>query len=231
MAKQLLHHLFRGVNPQKRELARTLKRFYSAIGLVYFGSVHQHDDEYDAIRGFSASLSHKDEHYAVGTYEGYDIRMVHRTDSKKVGYDAKHPSWTILEITLRVRNMPHIFFAPTGQEGSGYGKLFVEQPYMQPISSYASTARFSPEFHGRYQILARSTRAHDVESLLNSPIIVGIGARFWPYGIEVEHGRLYIYFPNQKLTKQVLESTLASAIWLADSLRAAHNDVAELHYE
>jgi hypothetical protein len=159
--------------------------------------------------------------------------MVNRADSHTTAH-AKSRSkkkdlqlWTILEITLRVRNMPHIFFVPTGQNGDMYAKLFAEQPYMQPISSYTAADKLTPEFYGRYQILARSTRVQDVEELLSSPIIVGIGARFWPHGIEIEHGKLYIYIPDRKITKARLEHVLASSLWLADSLREAHEDIEE----
>lgn len=228
MRSNFIRNAFRGIDPAMRDRARVLKRFYNTVGMLYFGDAHQHDDEYDAIRGFSSSLTHRDTHYAVGAYHGYEVRMTYRTDSKQKGRSFTPPSWTILELTLKVRNMPHFFFAPTGQQGSGYDKLYAEQPHMQPISSYVSTSNHSPEFYGRYQILARSTRARDVDELLDSPTIVGIGTRFWPYGIEIEHGRLYVYIPDKKLSKQKLESTLASAAWLADSLREAHNDVAEL---
>ncbi len=225
MARRItVKHLLRGVDPVRRERASVLRRFYNTVGMVHFGTVHQHDDEYDAIRGFSASLTHHDEHYAVGSYNDYDIRMVQRTETNKHSGQATHTPWLILEVSLRVRNMPHIFFLPAGHEGDGYRKLFAEQPYMQPISSFLSQTHYSPEFHGRYQILARSTRAHDVNELITSPIIVGIGARFWPYGIEIEHGNLYIYDTDKKLSNGKLETMLASALWLADNLRSVHVD-------
>lgn len=229
----VLRHIFRSLSPVEREQSFVLRKFYKTVGFVHFGHVHQHDDEYDAIRGFTSSLTHRDESFAVGTYGGYDIRMVNRADSHTTAH-AKSRSkkkdlqlWTILEITLRVRNMPHIFFVPTGQNGDMYAKLFAEQPYMQPISSYTAADKLTPEFYGRYQILARSTRVQDVEELLSSPIIVGIGARFWPHGIEIEHGKLYIYIPDRKITKARLEHVLASSLWLADSLREAHEDIEE----
>jgi hypothetical protein len=220
-----IKHLLHRLSPLEREQGRILRRFYDTVGFVHFGHVHQHDDEYDAIRGFTASLTHHDENFAVGSYDGYDVRVVNRADTRKVNKKASLQLWTIIEVSLRVRGMPHIFFMPTDQSGGAYEKLFAEQPYMQPISSYTSTARHSPEFHGRYQILARSTRAYDVDDLITTPIIAGISSKFWPHGIEVEHGRLYIYIPDRRLTKQKLEHALSSALWLANSLREAHDDV------
>jgi hypothetical protein len=76
----------------------------------------------------------------------------------------------------------------------------------------------SPEFHGRFQIVASPTHSHRVETLFSSPIIVGIASRFWPHGIEIEHGKLLIYITEHRLTKTVLESTLASGLWLAETI-------------
>src|SRR5690606_1149704 len=117
MAKKgIVKHVLRQFNVLERRQGRVLKHFYDKMGIVYFGRTSQHDDEYDAIRGFTSSLTHRDEHFGVGTYEDYDIRMVNRADSRK---DERGKTtlqlWTILEVHLRVRNMPHIFFVPTGQ--------------------------------------------------------------------------------------------------------------------
>jgi len=225
MAGGSLRHIIRKLSPLERKQARVLRNFYNTLGFVSFGNVSQHDDEFDAIRGFTASLTHRDEQYGVGSYEGFDIRIVNRADKPKGAKRGTLQLWTIIEIELRVRSMPHIFFMPTGQTSATYAKLFAEQPYMQPINSYSSSTHYSPEFHGRYQILGRATRIHDIEALITSPISVGIGMKFWPHGIEIEHGRLYVYIPDRTLTKPKLEQALHSALWLANALRAAHTDV------
>ncbi len=213
--KRVAHHF----NPVQRERGALLRKFATTIGLVYFGAMDQHKDDYDAIRGFTASLRHIDKHYAVGTYEGYDLRFVDRFDSytgtqKKL----RHHSITILEVELHRSDIPHIVFVPTGQNGGEYERLFTTQPHMQPINSLI--ANHSPEFHGRYQILARSTHTHAVESHFSSPLIVGIGVKFWPQGIELHNGKLYVYITSARLSKTLLESTLQSSLWLAKNLDA-----------
>ncbi|HWT40726.1 MAG TPA: hypothetical protein VN081_05705 [Dongiaceae bacterium] len=220
-----LQRILHRISPLKRERGAMLRRFYDKIGFVNFGTVHQHDDEYDAIRGFTASLTHQDGHFAVGSYEGYDIRMVERFDILSLPGQKQHlQTWAIIEINLNVRNVPHIFFVPTGNEGAEYSRLFATQPYMQPINSLFSS-HHSPEFHGRYQILARTTHARDAEVIFDSPTIVGIGSRFWPHGIEVEHGKLFVYLTEKHLTRQMLDVTLASALWLAGTIRQSQEDI------
>lgn len=222
--RSTLFRVTRLFNPQTRKRSRTLSSFYDTVGLVNFGVASQHDDEFDVIRGFSSSLTHLDADFAVGSYNGFDIRMVDRTDTVTLpGRKNIQQSWCIMEIHLHVRNMPHFFFIPTGPEGNSYTRLFQSQPYMQPISDVAQLNR-SPQFHGRYQLLARLTKAPDLEHLMTSPVIVGVGDRFWPYGVEIEHGRLYIYITDKKLDKNKLGQTLASALWLADLLIETHEN-------
>lgn len=211
-------------SPLSRQRGAVLRRFSDHIGLVHFGSVHQHDDDYDAIRGFTASLTHKDTDYAVGTYNGYNIRLVNRFDVVRIAGNPHHEQlWTIIEIELNTHGAPHMFFVPTGHDAGEYGRLYATQPHMQPLNSMVLD-NHSPEFHGRFQIMASPTYAHRVETLFSSPIIVGIASRFWPHGVEIEHGKLLVYITQHRLTKAALESTLASGLWLAETIDEVSED-------
>lgn len=211
-------------SPLSRQRGAVLRKFSENVGLVHFGTVHQHDDEHSTIRGFTGSLTHHDSHYAVGTYNGFNIRVVNRFDVIRIAGNPQHEQlWTIIEIDLDSKGLPHMFFIPTGHEAGEYGRLYATQPHMQPLNSMLFDNR-SPEFHGRFQILARPTHAHKVEALFSSPIIVGIGNRFWPQGVEIEHGKLIIYITQHRLTKAVLESTLASGLWLAETIDEVSKD-------
>lgn len=223
-SRTTFRHVFHRFTPALRQRGAVLKKFSNVLGLLHFGTVHQHDDEHDAIRGFTASLTHRDTHYAVGTYNGFNLRFVNRFDVIRLAGNPHHEQlWTILEIELERKGLPHLFFVPTGREGGEYSRLFATQPHMQPLNSYITSNR-SPEFHGRFQIYASAAHSHAVETLFSSPVIVGIGSRFWPHGIEIEHGKLLIYITQHRLTKTVLESTLASALWLAETIDEAAED-------
>ncbi|MES2631212.1 MAG: hypothetical protein V4611_04610 [Patescibacteria group bacterium] len=210
-------HMVRRFSPQLRTRAKVLRSFAKRMGFVHFGLVNQHDDDYDAIRGFTASLTHIDADYIVGTYEGYNFRMVDRFDSYQVGSKTHEQLWCILEIDLHHNKVPHVFLTPTGREAGEYDKLFTVQPYLQPLNTML-LQNHSSELHGRYQILARTTHTHDVERLLISPIVVGISSRFWPQGVEFHNGKVYVYITQHRLTKTVLETSLASGLWLAEML-------------
>lgn len=214
----VLKRVARRFSPALRERAKLVKSFADTLGLVYFGTVSQHEDEYTPIQGFTASLSHKDSHYTVGTYNGYNLRFVDRYDTIRLPGARRHDQlWAIIEIELENLSLPHMFFIPTGQNGAEYSRLFSTQPLMQPLNSTLST-NHSPEFHGRFQIMASATHSHIVETTFSSPVIVAIASRFWPHGIEIERGKLLVYITEQRLTKTSLETTLASALWLAETI-------------
>ncbi len=215
--KKILHR----ASPKLRARGLVLRTFTKRLGFVYFGMVDQHDDDHSAIRGFTASLSHADNHYTVGTYNGYDVRAVDRFDILSIpGHPNHQQLWTIIEINLHTRSTPHMFFVPTGREAGEYARLYATQAHLQPLNSFLGVTNHSPEFHGRYQILARPTHSHEVERIFDSPTIVGIGSRFWPHGIEINHDKLYIYVTQTTITKATLEVALSSALWLAERIDA-----------
>ena len=216
--------IFRRFSSELRVRGTVLRKFSAQVGLVHFGTVHQHEDDYDAIRGFTASLTHQDTHYAVGTYNGFNIRVVNRFDVIRIAGNAHHEQlWTIIEIELDTKNIPHMFFVPTGREAGEYGRLYATQPHMQPLNSLLLNNK-SPEFHGRFQILASPSYAHRVETLFSSPVIFSIASRFWPHGIEIEHGKVLIYITEHRLSKTVLETALASGLWLAETIEDVVED-------
>ena len=216
-------HMVRRFTPQLRSRSKVLKTFADKMGFVHFGMVNQHDDDYDAIRGFTASLTHIDSDYMVGTFEGYNFRIVDRFDSYKHGGHSHEQLWCIIEIDLHESQVPHVFLTPTGREAGEYDKLFTVQPYLQPLNTML-LQNHSSELHGRYQILARTTHTADVEQLLTSPIVAGIASRFWPHGVEFNKDKLYLYITQHRLTKTVLDTSLASGLWLAEMLDELKED-------
>lgn len=212
-----LHQIYHLVTPSFRRRSDIVRKFTNLIGLVNFGTVHQHDDEFDAIRGFTASVTHRDTQYAIGTYNGYNIRVVNRFDVVKVKKESKERFWTIIELDLERRDIPHIFFVPSGQEEVGYRRLYTARPNMQSLNVVLGNL-YSPEFHSRFEVMARPTNIDRIEQVFSSAIAAGIATRFWPNGIEIERGHLMVYIAEHRLSKAVLEATLTSALWLADAL-------------
>ena len=100
--------MVRHYSPQLRSRGKIIRRFASQVGLVYFGTVDQHQDDHEIIRGLTVSTTHRDAHYAVGSYDGYDVSIVDRFD---VTFDAQlrpiEHVWLIFQVNLQDVSLPH----------------------------------------------------------------------------------------------------------------------------
>lgn len=211
-------HIARSYSPLVRNRGKVIKRFATKVGFVYFGSVDQHEDDHEVIRGLTVSTSHRDSHYAVGSYDGCDVTMVDRFDIiQPQGKKPIEHSWLIFQIDLEDKALPHLFFKPTGHSLAAYDRFFTAYNTLHIINDVFNTEH-SPEFHSRYELYGNATHTLAIEKQLHSSITQTIAARFWPHAIEIFEGKLYVYITEHRLTETVLESTLEAASWLAAAL-------------
>jgi hypothetical protein len=216
----ILQRMLRHYSPLIRSRGKVIRRFASKIGLVYFGTVDQHTDEHDVIRGLTVSTTHLDTHYAVGAYDGYDVSMVDRFD---VTYDTKQQpvehSWLIFQINLQDVSLPHLFFKPLGHSPAAYNKFFTAFNTLHVINDVFNDTH-SQEFHLRYELYGLATHALDLEQTMTRFVTQTIAARFWPHAIELYEGKLYVYITEHRRPEleAVLDATLQSATWLASVL-------------
>lgn len=214
----VLQRMLRHYAPSIRSRGKTIRQFASKIGLVYFGTVDQHVDEHEVIRGLTMSTTHRDAHYAVGSFDGYDISMVDRFD---VAYDShRNPiehSWLILQVALQDVTLPHIFFKPLGHSPAAYNKFFTAFNTLHVINNVFNDVH-SPEFHSRYELYGLATHVVDLEQTLTPIVTQTIAARFWPHAVEIYEGKLYVYITEHRLDQTVLGSTLQATTWLAGVL-------------
>lgn len=210
--------MLRHYSPLIRSRGKLLRHFAAKTGLVYFGVVDQHDDEHEVIRGLTVSTTHRDSHFAVGSFDGYDVSMVDRFD---VGYNAyRKPiehSWLIFQVNLQDVALPHVFFKPLGHSPEAYNKFFTAFNTLHIINNVFDTVH-SNEFHARYQVYGLATHANELETSLTTQVTQTIAARFWPHAIEIYEGKLYIYITENRLSETVLSATLQGATWLASVL-------------
>ncbi len=202
-----------------RKRRSAIVHFCEKVGLVYFGAVDQHHDDHHIIRGLTASTSHLDEHYAVGTYEDYDVSLVHRIDATEDAAGKLHShSWVIFELKLKHSvDLPHIFMGAHEHKNSPYSKLFSTHTAMQrvPLGTFE---RYDQEFTSRYSLFARALYFIQVERYFTASITKVIAAHFWPLSVEVCDGSVYIYADNQQVTVRLLDTMLKNGAWLAKQL-------------
>ena len=216
-----MYRVVRAVTFQKARITRArgkaLRGFATKAGLVYFGAVDHRHDDHDVIRGLTVSNTHKDTHYIVGSYDGYDIALVDRIDRSKHGTSRIEHRWCILQITLQqAHEVPHLFFLPTHQAAQ-YEHLFAGLRSLQRIDSLVPES-YHQEFTSRYHFYAPAHAAVDVQHWITPATAQGIAPRFWPHAIEVHRGKLYVYIQEHRLDQTVLGAAVESALWLADQL-------------
>lgn len=202
-----------------RRRKQAIARFTNKFGFVYFGHVDQHDDEHHIIRGLTVSSSHQDEHYSVGSFEGYDVSLVDRYDILAVpGRPLQSHRWLIVEIDLHNgKDIPRIFLGGHDHGNSPYTKLFTSVPTLQPVP-LGTFGVHSKEFTNRYSLFATATQFIEVERLFTAEVTRTIAAHFWPLAVEVYEGALYIYSDSKTLSVGLLETMLKNGLWLATKL-------------
>ncbi len=215
--KLRINMALRRFSAESRKRGGVIKKVAKAFELVYFGTVY-YDDDLAPIKGFTLSTSYIDQHFCVGQFDGYSIRLVDRYDTVYSGSGKKRAqNWGIIEITLNNGGFPRICMIPTGPSSKEYVRFFTSHTKFQPLNT-TLFQHHSSELHGRFQIMASPSRTSDVEEILTTPIVMGIVARFWPCGVETYKNKLYVYMTNRQLTVPAVSSIVDSALWLAESL-------------
>jgi hypothetical protein len=202
-----------------RHRRQTIIKFAAKFGFVYFGHVDQHDDEHHIIRGLTVSSSHQDEHYSVGSFDGYDVSLVDRYDMIRRPNEAlRTHRWLLFEFDLHNgKDLPHIFLGGHTHKGTSYEKLFTSLPSMQKVP-LGTFGLHSEEFTKRYSLYASATQFIEVERLFSPEITRTIAAHFWPLSVELLDGSLYIYSDNKNVSVNLLETILKNGLWLATKI-------------
>jgi len=214
----LLKNAVRLNSPLAKSRGHIIQAFAKKLGLVYFGAVDQHLDDFDVIRGFTVSTTHQDTHYAVGSFDGYDISLVDRFDTliDHAGVQTSH-HWLIMQIDLTTADpLPHTVLLPIDPHQS-FDKLFQAYSGLQAVNTMLTGAH-TPEFHGRYQLYTAPTHAMAVEEFFTPTVTQQIAARLWPHAIEISENKLYLYTSGETLSATMLDSAIESALWLARTL-------------
>lgn len=223
--KSRLHRTVRHLNPT--HLVRTLltKRIVQSVtgkyGLVYFGRVDHTEDGVAIVRGHTVSPSQIDNHYAVGTIQGYDVTFVQRNSlALMLDKTERRCHWLIVSIKLKAPStVPHLYVGPS------VGDSMFQASYTQlkPIH-VGNTTEYPRKFADNFSVYARPSDVLNIEWLLPPSSCTVIGDYFSAMPFEIEDNTLYIYNENQHPTGEVIDRMLENGVWLAktiDSLAGA----------
>lgn len=204
---------------QARMHKHTIMQFAEKIGLVYFGYVDQHGDDHRLVRGLTVSAKHRDNNYCIGSFEGYDITLVERTDTIEFpGKPSKKHEWVIMTFDLHAKvDLPHIFMGLHTHGEAFYAQLFTKFSTLSKVP-LGTLGVYEGAFTQRYALFATPAQALSAERLFSPEIANKIVEQFGSLTLEIADGVLYIYAEHQRLTASLLEKMLANGLWLAKTL-------------
>lgn len=211
------------VSLASRQLKRRLvARFVEKHGLVYFGFVDQLGDEHKLVRGLTVSTSHRDDHYCIGSSEGYDLMFVERTDTDETSGALQDHTWHIMTFDLHSsRDIPHLFIGAHRHEGGAFARLFAGSTRLKK----ALTGTFgihSDTFTKHFALYCTPSDTLDIERIFTPDITAVIGAHFRSLSLEIVDGTLYVYADNRRLSAELLEAMLKNGLWLSKEIDAHH---------
>jgi len=206
---------------QSRLHKRVFMQFAEKMGMVYFGYVDQRHDEHRLVRGLTVSAQHRDNHYCIGSFEGYDMTLVERTDTIHFpGKPAKNHNWIVMVFDLHTAiDLPHIFVGLHTHSETFYAHLFTKfaQLTRVPLGTFGA---HSSHFVNKYAVYTSPSQLVEAEQLLTPAVTKVIAESFGSLTIEISEGCLYVYAEHQRPTVQLLEKMLRCGSWLARVLDA-----------
>lgn len=211
---------------QARMHKHIIMQFAEKIGLVYFGYVDQRSDEHRLVRGLTVSAKHRDNNYCIGSFNGYDITVVERSDTIEFpGKPSKSHDWVIMTFDLHANvDLPHVFMGLHTHGEAFYSQLFTKFSSLMRVP-LGTLGVYEGAFAQRYTLYATPAHALSAEWLFNPTIAKTIVEQFGSLTIELAEGVLYVYAEHQRLTSGLLERMLANGLWLAQSLDAESTNI------
>jgi hypothetical protein len=201
---------------QSRLNKRVFQQFAAKLGLVYFGYVDQRNDEHSLVRGVTVSTKHRDNHYCIGSFDGYDVTVVERTDTLRFpGKESKTHNWTILTLDLHhSRDVPHVFMGLTTRHDTFHAHLLTKLSHFAKIH-VGVLGQYDAAFTKHYELYAKPEQALTVERLFTPAIAKAIATSFGNLTLEIDNGTLYMYAEGQRPTTALLEKMLQCGVWMA----------------
>lgn len=198
---------------------RVIKQFCNKYRLVYFGFVDSQEDDHQLVRGLTVSTTHIDNHYSVGTYEGYDLMLVQRLNTLTFpGKPDAEYKWLIMEVDTNQHKLPHIFMDGHRHNETFYANMFVKVPQFHNITSHI--AQRDPHFASKYKIFALPNQYMQVDAIMLPEITSTILQHFPQFDFEIIEDRVYVYAAANMVTLATLQEMLRAGAWLAASMDA-----------
>lgn len=219
----------RRLNPLPLLTMMQAKSVFRAIcaehDLVYFGHVNQYDDEHELVKGVTFSHNHRDNHYVVGTVNGYDLILLERTDTISFpGKPTEAYTWIILQVDLHESlHLPHVFIDAKHHESGFYNALFAKFSRLSPAEHAFDEQQYEKLFLQRFHCYTPPDAIDTLPLLLTRETAAVMAHHFGHFDVEWIGDRLMIYSTGRPATKHLIDTMLREGIWLAAEIeKRAH---------
>ncbi len=201
--------------PNSKSSKKMAMELCDEAGLVYFGHVSQRDDEHHIVRGITVSNQHKDDHYCIGTYEGYDVIFVERSDTLQS--DKSH-IWHIIEVDLKAEtDVPHMFITSHAKT-AGFHELLKTKYHTMLPHVMGAVQPYPFAFTSAFNTHVTPANAVMAEQLITPYVADKLGSHFKGLSVEITHDSLYIYSEKSHATASTLQTMLTNGVWLAEQI-------------
>lgn len=192
-----------------------ISNFAEKIGLVYFGYMNHKSDDARLVRGHTVSRTHLDNHYCVGTVNGYDVTLVLRNDVVRTrSGKLERCHWLIYAIDLRTKQSVPRFYIGHQSRDAVFAASY-EQLY--PVAlGYGAT--YPAKFMSDYTVYSSATHAMQIELLLSPHTAEVMVNEFRNASVEVQDNTLYLYVESERPSEATLEKLLSNGLWLAQTI-------------
>ncbi len=200
--------------------ATVFRKFAEHYDMVYFGRLHQEDDDQRIVRGVTVSGVHTDNHYCVGTIHGYDVVLLRRTDriSQPNSTRTEKYSWVLMQFDLRSKyDHPHVFIDGGHHNELFYQTLFVKFARLMKVDK-AQFGEDGSSFTERFTSYTPPDALDELPLIVAGDVGKTMAAHFAHLDFEWFQDRLIVYSTGRMPTKHLLEHMLRAGLWLADVL-------------
>ena len=200
--------------------ATVFRKFAESYDMVYFGRLHQEDDDQRIVRGITVSRQHVDNHYCVGTVHNYDVVLLHRTDRLYAANSTRTEKydWVLMQFDLHTTyDYPHVFIDGGHHNELFYQNLFVKFARLMKVDK-ALFGEENMDFANRFTAYTPPDALDDLPLIVAGEVGKTMSAHFAHLDFEWFQDRLIVYSTGRMPTKHLLEHMLRAGLWLADVL-------------
>lgn len=193
------------------------KQICELYDLVYFGSVSQHTDEHEMVRGFTLSPSHVDRHYCVGSIASRDVILLERTDTVSFpDKPSKSYTWIIMQFDLRSSIPQHIVFNSYQYEPPVYATLFTKLQHLHKLEP--GVLPFDPLFGQKFVTYTNLQHSDNLSNIITGDTARTMAYHFANLDYELYDDQLLVYMPTVHPKTKDIEHMTKAGIWLSDEL-------------